>query len=74
MNSKAVGFLDLSFSGKGGSKKKAQNVLVSFPRENDIVTLRKYMWKECTLKIKAPERELLGTRCVFPIDFHSVHL
>lgn len=42
MNPKAVGFMDLSFAGKGGSKRKAHNVLISFPRENYIVTLRKY--------------------------------
>lgn len=42
MNSKTVGFLDLSFLGKGGSKTKAQSVLISFPRENYIVTLGKY--------------------------------
>lgn len=38
MNTKAMRFSDCSVLGKGGSKNKAQNVLVSFPRENDIVT------------------------------------
>jgi len=67
MNSKAVGVLDLAFPRKSGTKKKAQNVLIGFPREKGMVLLRKYTWKECTLKIKALERELLGTRGVFPV-------
>lgn len=32
------------------------------------------MWKECTLKIKALERELLGTRCVSLINSPCLHL
>lgn len=42
MSSKALRFLDLSLPGKGGSKKKAQNVLISFHRENNMVRLRRY--------------------------------
>lgn len=30
------------------------------------------MWKECALKIKALERELLDMRCIFPVDSHLV--
>lgn len=42
MSSKALRFLDLSFPGKGGSKKKAQNVLISFHGENNMVRLSRY--------------------------------
>lgn len=32
-----------------------------------------HMWKECTLKIKALQREILGT-CVSLINSHCLHL
>lgn len=33
-----------------------------------------HVWKECTVKVKALKRDLLGTRCVSLINSHCLHL
>lgn len=66
MGSKALRFLDLSFPGKGGSKKAAQNVLISFHRENNMVRLRRYT---CGRNVLLRSRHSRGTswaQDVFP--------